>query len=440
MKDLEGLPSDKVIMTNESLRNAGVGRPGRRLRLAYFVSHPIQYQAPLLRRIAQETDIDLKVYFFSDISVRGHVDPGFGVALKWDVPLVAGYQHEFLPRRRDSGRLSFSRPLNWGIYKRLRDGQYDAVWVHGYAMASALQVILAARSLGIPVLMRAESTLFDRPRSRQKTITKALFFRALKTCISAVLSIGDANSAYWRHYLGEEMPIFPFNYSVDNEFFQQRCREASVTREDFRRELQLEPGRCVILYASKLQTRKRCGDLLEAFLRLASEHTIEPLPYLLIVGDGEERTALQEQAKSARPGDVRFLGFQNQTALPRFFDLCDVFVLASVDEPWGLVVNEVMNAGKAIIVSSEVGCQKNLVEDGVNGCVVRARDVDGLANSLNRVLADPQRSREMGLKSLEKIHDFSFEQNVSGLRNALEAVVPAFKAVRRSPQWQYVAE
>jgi glycosyltransferase involved in cell wall biosynthesis len=360
--------------------------------------------------------------------------------LKWDVPLLGGYQSEFLPRLRDSGRLSFSRPLNWGIYKRLRDGQFDAVWIHGYATTSTLQAILAARSLGIPVLVRAESTMFDRSRSRKKRVAKALFFRLFKTCISAILSIGEANSAYWRHYLGEQVPIFPFYYSVDNDFFQQRCRDASLTREDFRRELGLEPGRRVILYASKLQTRKRCGDLLEAFLRLSAGQSIQPPPYLLIVGDGEERAALQERAKSARPGDVRFLGFQNQTALPRFYDLCDVFVLTSVDEPWGLVVNEVMNAGKPVIVSNEVGCQRNLVEDGVNGCVVRARDIDGLTHSLDRILSDPQASREMGLKSLEKIQEFSFDRNVSGLRSALEAVVPAFIAVRQPPHWQYVAD
>jgi glycosyltransferase involved in cell wall biosynthesis len=408
------------------------GTPGRKLRLAYFVTHPIQYQVPLLRRVALEPDIDLKVYFSTDITVRGHVDPGFGVAIKWDVPLLAGYEYEFLPRLRDSDRLSFSRPLNWGIYERLRDGQYDAVWVHGYATATALQAIFAARYLGIAVLMRTDSTLFDRRRSKQRAASKALFFRILKDSISAVLSIGEANSAYWRHHLGERVPIFPFYHSVDNDYFRQRCREASIKREDFRRELGLEPGRSVILYASKLQERKRCVDLLDAFLKVSAEQRLQPPPYLLIVGDGEERTALEERSKSARPGDVRFLGFQNQSALPGFYDLCDVFVLASVDEPWGLVVNEVMNAGKAVIVSSEVGCQRDLVEDDVNGSVVRARDVDGLANSLSRILSDPQKCREMGLKSLEKLHKFSFEQNVSGLRSALEAVVPAFSAVRVS--------
>ena len=413
------------------LSDTALGKSARSLRLAYFVSHPIQYQAPLLRRIASEPDIDLKVFFSSDISVRGHVDPGFGVQVKWDVPLLAGYRYEFLPRTRDKGEgLSFSRPLNWGIYKRLRDERFDAVWVHGYATATALQTILAARLLGIPVLLRAESTLFDRPRSNARMHAKEFFFSMLKLCVSGVLAIGSANSAYWRHYFGKRIPAFPFYYSVDNDFFQQRCLEASEKREDFRREMGLERGRPVILFASKLQERKRCGDLLEAFLKLSSMKIDKPRPYLLIVGDGEQRTLLEERSRSAMPGDVRFFGFQNQTVLPAFYDLCDVFALVSVDEPWGLVVNEAMNAGKPIIASTEVGCQQDLVQNGVNGCVIRPGDIDGLAAGLNRILADPEASRRMGSKSIERIQAFSFEQNVLGLRRALEAVVSGFVALR----------
>ena len=69
----------------------------KRVKVAYLVSHPIQYQAPLLRRIAQEPDIDLTVFFGSNFSVQEYVDKGFGVDVKWDVPLLDGYRHEFLP-------------------------------------------------------------------------------------------------------------------------------------------------------------------------------------------------------------------------------------------------------------------------------------------------------------------------------------------------------
>ena len=76
--------------------------------------------------------------------------------------------------------------------------------------------------------------------------------------------------------------------------------------------------------------------------------------------------------------------------MPRFFDLATVFVLPSRHEPWGLIVNEVMNAGRAVIVSDEVGCQPDLVEDGVEGCVFPAGDVAALTDALRRVLATPE--------------------------------------------------
>jgi glycosyltransferase involved in cell wall biosynthesis len=401
----------------------------RKLRLAYFVSHPIQYQAPLLRRIAGEEDIDLKVFFSSDISVRGYLDRGFGVSVKWDVPLLDGYNCEFLPTLRDAKTLGFSRPINYRIRRIIREQGFDALWVHGYSTLTSLQAILAASSMKIPVLLRAESTLNDRPRSRSTLAAKDVFFSILRKRVSAVLSIGEANEAYWRRYLGAEIPVFQFHYTVDNEFFQRECASASKTREQFRQSLGLDADRPVILFASKLQGRKRCGDLLEAYLQISKSGMRGRVPYLLIVGDGEERASLEERAKEAEVGDVRFLGFRNQTELPQFYDLCSVFVLASINEPWGLVINEVMNAGRAVIVTDEVGCQKNLVQDGVNGCVIKARDINGLADSLRMVLADEMTWKMMGAQSLRIIQNFSFDQNIAGLRLALQHVVPGFQAV-----------
>jgi glycosyltransferase involved in cell wall biosynthesis len=401
----------------------------RKLRLAYFVSHPIQYQAPLLRRIAQEPDIDLKVFFSSDLSVQGYMDPGFGVSVQWDVPLLDGYNHEFLPVLRKGKQLSFFHPINSGIKHALRTQGFDAVWTHGYSTATTLRAIFAASSLHLPVLLRAESTLTDRPRSAITMRAKSLFFAMLRNRASATLAIGEDNAAYWRHYLGEQFPIFPFYYTVDNEFFQNKCAEAAKTREQFRQSLHLDAGRPVILYASKLQTRKHCDDLLEAFLDMSKTSAPGRAPYLLIVGDGEQRAALEQRVKEAQAGDVRLLGFRNQTELPRFYDLCNVFVLPSVSEPWGLVVNEVMNAGRAVIVTDEVGCQKNLVQHGVNGCVYKARNVNALADCLRTVLAEEQTWQTMGAESLRIIKGFDFEQNVRGLRQALAHIVPGFPAV-----------
>jgi glycosyltransferase involved in cell wall biosynthesis len=402
----------------------GLSEASRGVRLAYLVSHPIQYQAPLLRRIAQEPDIDLTVLFGSDFSVRGYKDEGFGVEVAWDVPLLEGYRSEFLPRLRDTGGVSPTSPLNRGIYKRLRtaDGSpaFDALWIHGYASINALQAILAANALGIPVLLRAESWLSDRSRSSLKLHIKSLLFNDLKHLIAATLPIGSLNARYWRHYFGHKMPQFLMPYAVDNDFFARRSEEAAAGDEQLRSDLGLEPGHPVILFASKLQQRKHCDHLIEAYRSLLREHDPDGFrPYLVIVGNGEERASLEARCRDLGLANVRFAGFQNQSQLPRYFRLADVFVLPSRHEPWGLIVNEAMAAGCPVIVSSDVGSGPDLVTDGVEGYIYPVGDIPALTRALSRILASPEIASGMGEAARRRIAGWSFEEDIQGLRQAL---------------------
>jgi glycosyltransferase involved in cell wall biosynthesis len=177
----------------------------------------------------------------------------------------------------------------------------------------------------------------------------------------------------------------------------------------------------VILYAGKLTPRKRAADLLDAYVLLSPDRKREPDPYLLIVGDGETRSELETQVSTLGWNSVRFLGFRNQSELPQLYDLCDIFVLPSFGEPWGLVVNEAMNAGRAVIVSDQVGCGPDLVKDGVNGKIFPAGDVDRLYASLEAVLRD-RRYIDMGRKSLEIIDGWGYEQDVAGLLETMHSL------------------
>jgi glycosyltransferase involved in cell wall biosynthesis len=408
-----------------SILNSGPAA-SRTARLAYLVSHPIQYQAPLLRRIAREPGIDLTVLYGSDFSVRGYKDEGFGVDVKWDIPLLEGYRSEFLPALRDNRTEGTFSPISRGITHRLAQGAggapFDAVWVHGYATVNQIHAILAAKSLGLPVIVRAESWLSDRPRSGLKLAAKQVFFAALKHLIDAVLVTGQPNRAYWEHYLGPDFPMFPMPYAVDNQWFQARAQQAATGRAEMQARFALDPARPVILFASKLQTRKHCNDLIAAYAKLSPAPGRQPHPYLLIVGDGEERAALEQQAKATGFSSIHFAGFVNQSEMPRFFDLASVFVLPSRHEPWGLIVNEVMNAARAVIVSSDVGCAADLITGGVEGFVYPVRDVDALADALRKVFATPETAAAMGANALARISNWGFEQDVAGLHQAIAAV------------------
>ncbi len=397
----------------------------RTYRLACLASHPIQYQAPLFRYIAGRPEIDLTVFFLSDLSAQTFVDRGFGVPIKWDVPVLGSYKYIFLPCLGPRDDLSFWRPFVYGLRRHLRAGQFDALWVHGYFHQANLRAIFTARRLGIKVLLRGESHLKRPPMSFLKSSVKSRVLPWLFRHVDGFLAIGTLNREFYVHHGVPEERIIMMPYAVDNTFFRRGIAEARPFREKLREELDLEPGRPVILYASKFQKRKRPLDLLEAYIRLSPDGVKEPTPYLLFIGDGEERAALETRARALGWTSVKFLGFKNQTELPRYYDFCDVFVLPSDDEPWGLVVNEVMNAGKPVIVSDRVGCGPDLVRCGENGFVFPVGDVEALARCLREVTANPELCRSMGEASLRIISTWDFEADVRGLLQALESTVAA---------------
>ena len=285
---------------------------------------------------------------------------------------------------------------------------------------NALHAMLAAKALGIPVMVRAESWLQDRTRAPAKLLAKRMFFGLLRWLVDAVLPIGTRNREYWAHYFGEAFPSFLMPYAVDNRYFADKGAAAQGARAALRQELGIEPGRPVILFASKLQERKHCDHLVEAFLQLERAPGA-PTPYLLIVGDGEMRPALEGRVRESGSADIRMVGFRNQSELPRLFDLSTVFVLPSRHEAWGLITNEAMAAGLPVIVTEDAGCAVDLVRHGENGFLYPAGNIAALHDALRRTL-QPGAAAPMGQRSRQIIAQWSYTENLAGLRAALHAV------------------
>jgi glycosyltransferase involved in cell wall biosynthesis len=399
--------------------------PEKTVRLAYVVSHPIQYQEPLLRRLAREPGFDLTVYYSSDFSTRSYRDRGFGREVHWEIPLLQGYKYKILPRIPGTKNIYSAKPPSLGYLRQFLGGRYDVVWVHGYATVNSLHALMAARFTGAKTLVRTDSTLMDRERPAGKRALRQMFFAGLRWLVDGVLAVGTHNADYWRATLGPDVCLWTMPYAVDNEYFASRAQSATASREELRAELGLQPGRPVILFAAKLTQRKRCVDLLEAYALLTKEWLggsrayLQFLPYLLIVGDGAEGESLKRRAAEISSRDIVFAGFRSQAEIPRFYDLCDVFCLPSMHEPWGLAVNEAMACGCAVIVSDEVGCQPDLVRDGETGLVFKARHTQALAACLRRMLQEAGLAQRLAEAGRARIATWDFEADVCALQQAI---------------------
>jgi glycosyltransferase involved in cell wall biosynthesis len=166
---------------------------------------------------------------------------------------------------------------------------------------------------------------------------------------------------------------------------------------------------------------------MEAYRCFIASRPPEDQPYLVIVGDGEQRAELEARTRELGLDDVRFAGFRNQSELPRFFQLADVFVLPSRHEPWGLIVNEAMAAGCPVIVSTDVGSHADLVTDGMEGWVFPVGNIASLTDALHRVFASPETAAAMGRRAQERIRTWTFEEDMQGLRAALALVTRRIK-------------
>lgn len=127
---------------------------------------------------------------------------------------------------------------------------------------------------------------------------------------------------------------------------------------------------------------------------------------LVVVGDGPLREDLE---RLAGPG-VTFAGFQQVEALGAYYGHAGAFVLPSVKDTWGLVVNEAMASGLPVLVSTGAGCAHDLVRDGANGFTFAPADAARLAELLARVAAMPDTERaRMGEASWEIIAGYGLE-------------------------------
>ncbi len=379
------------------------------IKVAYLVSHPIQYQAPVLATLAKNPLIDLHVYFCSEMGSTSFYDPEFKQEISWDIPILEGYSYEFLPAVGSTAKASAWLPLNYGLIRRLKKNGTQVLWVHGYARAFNFVSIFLAKLFGIKVILRDDATELSRERSSLKQFFKSSVFFFLQKAIDRVITVGTLNTTYFKNLGFPEEKLTTVPYAVDTDYFEKAANSATKNREELRNSLGLSSDKPVILYVGKLIDIKAPHHLLESFISLSEKENTKLEANLLFVGDGPLRESMEARAEQAGLGNVKFLGFKNQTELPRYYDLCDLLVLPSMHETWGLVVNEAMCAGKAVIVSDNVGCGRDLVRANENGYTFPAGDIGALCTKLELAIEDRAKLSEMGEKSREMVASFSLE-------------------------------
>ena len=387
-------------------------------RVAIVNTHPIQYQTPWFRALACRRDIAIKVLYCQRASRQDQAKAGFGVEFDWDVPLLDGYDWEFLTNVSSKPGMGF-----WGmdtpeLSKRITGREYDAVVLNGWNYKSAWQAMQACWRTGVPAMVRSDSQL-KTPRHPAKMGAKWPLYRLFIPRLGGCLPVGARSREYFLHYGAHPDRVFEVPHVVDADRISSQASGLVEKRAELRRKWDLPEEAVVFLFAGKFVVKKRPLDFVRAIGQAC--RTGAPV-YGLMAGDGHLRTACAAEVhQSAAP--VRFTGFLNQKEIVAAYVAADALVLPSDGgETWGLVVNEAMVCGRPCLVSDQAGCVPDLIDEGRTGASFPCGDVDRLA-ALMKQYGDRHTLGLMGSHAREKIGSSSPEAAAERLATAVRSIL-----------------
>lgn len=383
--------------------------------IAIITSHPIQYYAPWFRYLAKEKDFSIKVFYLWNFGVTEQVDVGFQQTLQWDIPLLEGYDYEFVPNVSSKpGTHHFWGLQNPSLLGRVRAYNPGAVLLMNYNYASIYNFLCRWNHRQAPLLFRGDSHRLV-PNTDAKEWLRRRFISLIYRRFSACLYVGKANYEYFRYYDVPPENLFFAPHAVDNARFFTHAEDANHKAMLWKQDLGIPNNHAVILFAGKFEAKKRPTDLLQAFLQANLSQVS-----LLFVGAGNLESELRLQA-SKHP-HIHFAPFQNQTFMPRTYAIADLIVLPSYgsSETWGLAINEAMCLSRPVIASTHVGCAQDLIQPYRNGLIFSAGDVSALATCIKEAFSVRERLQMWGEESLKIVSNYSYQQTTHGLKQALK--------------------
>ncbi|MEH6535212.1 MAG: glycosyltransferase family 4 protein [Psychroserpens sp.] len=371
-------------------------------KIAIVSTHPIQYNAPWFKLLAERGKVELKVFYTWSQSKTTVKDKVFGKDIQWDIPLLDGYNHEFVENiSKKPGSHSFFGIDNPELIEELKNYNPQAILFFGWNFKSHLKAMRHFHGK-IPVWFRGDSTLLDETGGLKTKLRRLILTKVYKY-VDKAFYVGGANKAYFlKHGLkGSQLVSAP--HAIDNDrFSDDSVKKYSEEAIQWRTELGYNPKDIVIVFAGKLETKKQPDFLINAFKKILKNKSSSLK--LLIVGNGPMEEDLKEDVNP----NIKFVPFQNQTKMPIVYRLGDVLCLPSKGpgETWGLAVNEAMACGKAAIVSDKVGCSYDLIDYNKSGFVFKHNSLEELTDilvNLNKSLLD-----RMGETAQKKIKNYNF--------------------------------
>lgn len=365
------------------LKKSEVSNITHRCRIQVIDLEPTPYKTDLWNAFSEPKEIELFVLYTEQ---KNWAPDGGHNYLKWPT-----YRHNFsvLSGKGIVGRLQSAIIVAQHIFKN----QADLTIIAGYDRLTTVTAIFCSTLKRRRFVVHADE--FNNQWPSGKLAWLKLPVRELLRKITfkqgdAVLVCGKRGieSAIEAGCVKDKILNFP--YVID----AQRMKNDSPTETPVACRQDMSDGKVILFFSGRMIPRKGLPTLLTALVNLTIKHNW----VLWIEGDGPELPQYQQLAKQLDLEDrCRFLGFCQYDVHSWLIRSSDIVVVPSLEDSWGIVVDEGLQMGKAVISSDATGSGYDRIDDCRNGYLFPAGDTEALSNHLELLINNETLRSQLGV-------------------------------------------
>jgi glycosyltransferase involved in cell wall biosynthesis len=379
-----------------------------KIRIAVVQNIVVPYEIPLLSRLATLPEIEMKVFFCAE-NYRGR---------KWRIRHDFTFDYEILPGLTVEAA-GFESSFNPTIITRLIKYHPDVIVLSGgtYGNPTMMMGFLTGILRKIPIIYRSDEE--ENARDASSFVAKILSVvveRAIIKHSRAIICPGDKARIYnlQRGATDDKIFISPYT-TTDDTRFVERSEYYRLIKESIKDEFKIREEK-LILFVGQLEKGKGLLYLLEAFRAV---HELMNNVGLIILGEGSLKNELMNLCRQEGLNAIYFPGFVDGENKIKFYSISDIFILPSLVDLWGIVVNEAMLCALPVIISRAAGASE-MVIDGLNGFIVKEGDSKELTNAILKLTNRTGLASAMGAESLKIVQEkYNLDNRLKGFLSAI---------------------
>lgn len=302
--------------------------------------------------------------------------------------------------------------FNFDIIDHLKKDKAEMVLSFGWNYSATWIAFLYCRWSKIPFGLISESTNFE--PSFQRTITRPLVSYMVRHS-QILIGISTRAKEYFVK-LGAAAKNVAVMLSTS---FQPAYKPSKTAIAAVRSELQIPVSHTVVLYVGQMIERKGISTLLKSALHLKNE-----LVSFVLIGYGPLESSIRAFCHEHALSNIHLVSYTSANDIWPYYFASNLFVLPSLEETWGLVVNEAMEASLPILLSTAVGCSDDLLKEGSNGFSFKAGDDQTLSKLIMKLHQDSVLRQKLGALSKKIIAKVTPAEQATVLLNQINRFLP----------------